>query len=298
VTAPEDSCTDIDYCSYDNTFWLVANASKRLYKISPTGTVLRQFSLAFADYPLGVTEHEAEHKVYISDRRLLGQTVQRLFVLDTAGNLLDTIIHPVSGNYGSRCLSLDFGTPSNPPSLVNLFTWFDDEGLVIDSIGVVEVDRVNYTVLNKFKFDNSDWNPRGVEVDPRDGSYWVTIMQGTTPVNQIMKVIGFNYGVGVEEEGRLPARPARLSVEALPNPFSGRTMLSVALSGTGAVDLKVYDNNGRLVRTLASASPVSGRASWAWDGRDRDGKAVAPGVYFYRASAAGDEAWGKVVLSR
>jgi hypothetical protein len=298
VTAPEDSCTDIDYCSYDNTFWLVGNASKTLYKITPTGTVLRQFSLAFADYPLGVTEFEDEHTVFISDRRNQGQTQQRLFVLDTAGNLLDTIIHPVAGNYGSRCLSLDDGTPTNPPSLINLFTWFNVGGTAIDSTGVLEIDRVGNTVLNRFKFTNTAWNPRGVEVDPRDGSYWITIMQGTTPDNQIMKVVGFNYGVGVEEERGLPARPTRLKVEAFPNPFTGRTMLSVALPGTGAVDLKVFDNNGRLVRVLASGAPVSRRANWAWDGRDRDGRTVAPGVYFYRASAAGDEAWGKVILSR
>jgi hypothetical protein len=260
--------------------------------------VLRQFTVPQADYPCGLVEYDDEHKLYLTDRRLAGQSQQRIFVYDTAGTILDTIIHPQSGYYGSRCLALDYRTPTNPPSFVNIFTWFDAQGTTLDSTGMLEIDRVGNTIMHHYRFTNTAWNIRGVEVDPRDGSYWVTIMQGGTTDNQILKVVGFNYGVGVEEERpgfRVDNRPVLVS--AMPNPFTRGTVLSVSLVQPGRVDLRVYDNNGRMVRELAAGANVAVRGSFLWDGRDDAGRSVAPGIYFYRVQAVGNEAWGKVVLS-
>ena len=299
VTLPNDSCTDIDYITYDDAFWVVCNPQKIVYKISPTGAVLSQFSVAFADYPCGITEYEPEHKLYISDRRTgLGAT-QLIYVTDTLGNVLDTITHPMQATYGTRCLALDGRCPSNPPSLLNIYTWFDATGTYLDSCGMYELDRVDSTVLNGYVFPNTAWNIRGIECDPRDGSYWITIMQGGTTENMIFKVVGFNYdGTGIEEPGpRLPAAADRVVVRAQPNPFTGSTNLSVRLPAAGSVDLKVYDNNGRVVRTLARSSPVTAQALFPWDGRNEKGETVAPGIYFYRVKSATAEAWGKVVLS-
>jgi len=140
----------------------------------------------------------------------------------------------------------------------------------------------------------------GIEYDPRDASYWITIAQGGADSNMIVKVAGFNFGrrAGVAEP-RLgsPDATSRLVVRAQPNPFSGSTNLSVRLPAAGSVDLKVYDNSGRVVRTLARGASVTARALFPWDGRNDKGEAVAPGIYFYRVKSATAEAWGKVVLS-
>jgi len=300
VTTPEDSCTDIDYCAYDNTFWIVANPRKVVYKITPTGTVIRQFNVPQADYPCGLVEHEEEHKLYLSDRRLAGQPQQRYFVYDTLGNILDTLIHPVSGYYGTRCLALDYRSPTNGPSLLNMFSWFDATGSYLDSCGMLEIDRVNNTLLNRFRFANTEWNMRGIECDPRDGSYWVTIMEyASGSNNQILKVHGFNEGVGVAEEGPgvLP-RSSGIQLAAVPNPFTGTTLLSVQLATPGTIDLSVYDNAGRVVRRLAANQPVTRQAGFVWDGRDELGRTVARGIYFYCVKSSQNEAWGKVVLNR
>jgi flagellar basal-body rod modification protein FlgD len=90
----------------------------------------------------------------------------------------------------------------------------------------------------------------------------------------------------------------RLVVRAQPNPFTQGTVLSVRLPAAGSVDLKVYDNNGRVVRTLASGTTVGTRALFPWDGRNERGQTVPPGIYFYRVKSATAEAWGKAVLSR
>jgi subtilisin family serine protease len=297
ITAPQDSCTDIDYARYDNGLWLVCNPQKTMYKLSPTGSVMNQFSLSFESYPMGVTEYEALHTVYESDRRTSAPARQMIYMTDTLGSLQGSFTHPLVGPYGTRCLALDGRASTNPPSLLNIWAWYNSSGTTTDSFGMYELDRVGDTVLNGYVFPNKAWDLRGIEYDPRDGSYWITIWSGASTNNMIMKVAGFNYGkVGIAEPGPRPAGPrARLEVLAQPNPFTRRTDLSVALPPAANIDLRIYDNSGRVVKTLAHGST---RSSFTWDGRNDDGKAVAPGVYFYRAQSASEQAWGKVVLSR
>ncbi len=297
VTLPEDSCTDLDYCAYDNTFWILANPRKVVYKITPTGSVVRQFTVPQADYPCGIVEHDAEHKIYVSDRRLAGQTQQRVFVYDTLGTILDTFIHPLSGNYGSRCLALDDRCPVNPPSLLNIFTWFDAGGTAIESIGMLEVNRGDFTLRNRYRFSNSSWNIRGIEYDPRDGSYWISIMQDNTGGNnRIFKVVGFNYGTGVEERP-MTNLLAEGEVSARPNPFTGTTLITAAPRAVGTVELRIFDGSGRLVH-LAGQTADKGRVAFNWNGRSGSGASLSPGIYFYRLEGAGLKAFGKLILSR
>jgi len=299
ITAPQDSCTDIDYTAHANALWLVCNPQKALYKISPSGSVLGQYSLSYASYPVGVTEDEAGHTLFISDRGTTPSAQQLIDVADTLGHRQYPISHPLQGPYGTRCLALDGRCPTNSPSLLNAWAWYNASGGTVDSCGMYELDRVSDTVLSGYVFPIKTWDVRGIECDPRDGSYWITLRGGSSN-NMIMKVAGFNYGkVGVEEPApRLPGAADRLVVLARPNPFTGRTNLSVQLSAAGSIDLRVYDNSGRVVRTLASGAAVTARAQFAWDGRNDDGQAVAPGIYFYRVQIATAQVWGKVILSR
>ncbi len=299
ITAPQDSCTDIDYIAHADALWLVGSPQKTLYKLNPSGAVLGQYSVSYASYPYGVTDHEAGRTVLISDRQTTPSATQLIYAADTLGHRQYPITHPLQGPYGTRGLALDGRCPTNPPSLVNIWAWYNAAGGHRDSSGMYEMDRLGISVINRYVFPNREWDVRGIECDPRDGSYWVTFALGATD-NMIVKVVGFNYGrVGVEEPGpRLPEVAGRLAVLAQPNPFTGRTNLAVQLPAAGNIDLRVYDNGGRMVKTLASGAAVKARALFPWDGRDEAGQTVAPGVYFYRVQSATEQAWGKVVLSR
>ena len=299
IPAPQDSCTDIGYVSYDNGFWVSCNPQKIMYKIGTTGSVRHQFSLTLA-YPIGVTEHEAAHTLYLSDRRLSPSSRQMIYLTDTLGYSQGSFQHPLVGPYGTRSLALDGRSSTNPPSLLNAWAWYNASGSLVDSCGMYEIDRVGDTVLNGYVFPIKTWDVRGIEYDPRDGSYWLTIMKGGTSNNMIVKVAGFNYGkAGVEEPSfGLPGAADRLSAFAQPNPFAGRTNFSVRMSAAGSIDLRIYDNSGRVVRTLAQGHAAGARAQFAWDGRSDDGRALAPGIYFFRVRSSTDQAWGKVILSR
>ncbi|MEZ4655611.1 MAG: aryl-sulfate sulfotransferase [Candidatus Eisenbacteria bacterium] len=67
-----------------------------------------------------------------------------------------------------------------------------------------------------------------------------------------------------------------------PNPFAGSTVIPFLVPSPGLVSLVVYDAHGRLVRVLVDEWMESGLHRETWDGRDRHGREVADGLYFYR----------------
>jgi hypothetical protein len=83
-----------------------------------------------------------------------------------------------------------------------------------------------------------------------------------------------------------------------PNPFAASTAIAFSLARETAVDLRIYDLAGRLVRTIAPARLGPGRHHVVWDGLDDTGGRVAKGVYLLRLRASGFEARRKLVLLR
>jgi hypothetical protein len=82
-----------------------------------------------------------------------------------------------------------------------------------------------------------------------------------------------------------------------PNPFNPSTVIRYDVpAGGGAVNLRIYDVGGRLVRTLVDGFEAAGRKSVAWHGKNNRGELVATGVYFYRMTAPGFERTRKMVL--
>jgi beta propeller repeat protein len=81
-----------------------------------------------------------------------------------------------------------------------------------------------------------------------------------------------------------------------PNPFNPRTTVSYSVPVPGAVELRVYDVRGSLVRTLVDEAVAAGLHAVTWDGRDDRGASVGSGVYFVRLSSRGDVRTQRVVL--
>ncbi|MGB1716851.1 MAG: FlgD immunoglobulin-like domain containing protein [Candidatus Latescibacterota bacterium] len=50
----------------------------------------------------------------------------------------------------------------------------------------------------------------------------------------------------------------------------------------------IYDLQGRLVRTVRTGDGVAGRYQLSWDGRDKSGQRVRPGLYLFRLHVDGD----------
>jgi hypothetical protein len=86
----------------------------------------------------------------------------------------------------------------------------------------------------------------------------------------------------------IPHEPARYEFalyQNVPNPFNPSTRISYELPARSAVALRVYDVDGRIVRTVVDAEQGPGSFSVEWNGWNDRGHPVASGVYFYRLEA-------------
>ena len=70
-----------------------------------------------------------------------------------------------------------------------------------------------------------------------------------------------------------------------PNPFNPSTSIRYVLPRSGKVSLRIYDQRGRLVRTLVDGAEEAGEWTVVWDGRSEDGMRVSSGVYLYQLKA-------------
>jgi len=82
----------------------------------------------------------------------------------------------------------------------------------------------------------------------------------------------------------------------VPNPFSPETVIRFSLAERGHVSLRVYDVQGRPVRTLVNGEIGPDRYEAGWEGLDDSGRRVGPGVYFYKLEAPGYARTMKMVL--
>lgn len=72
-----------------------------------------------------------------------------------------------------------------------------------------------------------------------------------------------------------------------PNPLNPEAVVTLDVSKSGPVSLRVYDLNGRLVRTLFEAEGTEWQTiDVRFDGRDAGGRSLASGRYFLRSDMA------------
>ncbi|NIR50679.1 choice-of-anchor B family protein [candidate division KSB1 bacterium] len=70
-----------------------------------------------------------------------------------------------------------------------------------------------------------------------------------------------------------------------PNPFNPETTISYQLAEQSPVKITIYNQIGKIVRTLLNASQTAGLHRIKWDGKDDAGRAMSSGIYFYQVTA-------------
>jgi len=122
-------------------------------------------------------------------------------------------------------------------------------------------------------------------------------------IDPIKGMIWFAHDGGVTRYSRKDLRNAEkmmtseapAEVKAYPNPFrpkQGQRLVIDNISEDSFVS--IYNRGGALVKSFYDSDVLGGRAEW--DGTDKTGKLVAPGVYHYVVRKGSKKKTGKIIL--
>jgi WD40 repeat protein len=123
------------------------------------------------------------------------------------------------------------------------------------------------------------------------GFYYAYIFINPTIINPTI-ITGVFRGGG---EGREFPNATQL-LQNYPNPFNPNTNIEYQLSKRGSVEISIYDNNGRLVKTLLNTEQYPGNYTIQWDGKNDAGATVASGTYFYQVKSDNVQLVKKMLL--
>ena len=293
---PPDTVSDVAYSYYDDNLWVTGYKNmRRCWKIDKAGTSLRWFSSPANDYGCGMAfNYQDGNEIWFADRRTaLGQTAY-IYVSDTLGSATQYDC-PIQGYMNARCLGYD----SLGHSYIHVNTFFNSGGTTLDSAGIYEYQGVPPTWTGKYFHTQSGWNIRGIGFDPRDGNYWITIVQGApSGDNSIVKVKGFYTPVVTVEEipGVLQITSSKLTL--YPSIFTNGINIKLQVLKGRHAALRVYDAAGRVVKHFDVSCHVSSRQTLAWQGCDDQGRRVPAGVYFVRFETDDYQKTEKAILLR
>lgn len=74
----------------------------------------------------------------------------------------------------------------------------------------------------------------------------------------------------------------KINLMVSPNPATKYPVITFSIGKEGKVKLRIYDVSGKLVKELLNQKMKPGKYSILWDKKDRKGKMVGSGIYFYR----------------
>ena len=91
--------------------------------------------------------------------------------------------------------------------------------------------------------------------------------------------------------------PERFEVfQNYPNPFNLETVISYALDKKSDVRINIFNILGQTVQSYFYPQQSPGFYDVAWNGSDRDGRAITSGIYFYRIESTSNSHTRKMVL--
>jgi hypothetical protein len=131
----------------------------------------------------------------------------------------------------------------------------------------------------------------GFRNDPVDGG---CVYVSSIAESWIWRYRVHNPPTDIGEGTKVPAPGCVFS--AGPNPARSFVRFSYAAAGT--VDIRIYDADGRLVRSALSDASSSAVRHATWDLDDNTGRQVARGVYFCKLTAGGTTLQRKLVVER
>jgi len=173
--------------------------------------------------------------------------------------------------------------------------------------GIVSMCAGSITTLSANSGNNHSyqWKKNGSNISgatnsalivTESGKYKVTITNTNTGCSKTSKVTTVNITC---KAGQV-LNNEKLSVS--PNPFSQTTVISFELVKDENVSIRIFDVEGRLIRTLASGALNAGVYALTWDSRDNPhgsgGNAMDEGIYFLQLQSSDFSQTEKLMVTK
>ena len=191
-------------------------------------------------------------------------------------------------------------TQYSSPKIINTILWNDSPEEIRDSMGPINILYSNiqggwvgegnidadplFMDVENGNFNLSEGSPcvdAGIAFFTWDGDTLVnlpdTAFSGNAPD---MGAIESEFIAAIGEQAVLPTEFALH--QNYPNPFNPLTTIRYQLPFATDVQLVVYDMLGRYVITLVDEHTEPGYQKVTWDGKNKFGRNVSTGMYFYR----------------
>jgi hypothetical protein len=147
------------------------------------------------------------------------------------------------------------------------------------------------------------YSPSELGIYYYDDDQWIYIGGIPDVTTQTIKVRSWKLGLFQIQAGPHGTIPSELIVpdryvleQNYPNPFNPKTKINYQLPRSGYTTLKIYDVQGREIRTLVNNFQNTGNYSINWDGCANNNVQVASGVYFYRLKSGKFDRSNKMML--
>ncbi len=164
-----------------------------------------------------------------------------------------------------------------------------------------ELDNISTAIRINPQYIEANNSPTGSEYSYTDQEiemnisyyYWLE----STEVSGYIEYFGpISLKIGEGEDIIDPVITLTNLKENYPNPFNPQTKFEFYVKEGESASFKIFNLKGQVIQSLDNIT--SGKGEYTWDGRDKSGKHVASGIYFYSLKSQSYSSVKKMVLSK
>lgn len=233
-----------------------------------------------------------------------GQMLPESFVMRKYNPLFDVRIFYYSYNSLQDCYQSGLYSRAMVDSVqtyeYNEGTWYAEElhyynygaynNLIHIGVNQYDLEYMVYPDYQPSQF-NYSFTPEGYLT----GQYW-GVDDGLAPPTWGSTTYTWELPTASDDPVLTPCPAPQIS--AYPNPFRQDTNLKLRITAPGEIKLGIYNLRGQLVRNLVEEFRTEGTHNITWDGRDGNGRELAPGIYFLKLESGGSVTSSKLIHLR
>ena len=168
-----------------------------------------------------------------------------------------------------------FGNPASPLVVGRAYSFAFGSGLATDGESVYAAELAGVTVLDV----RTSFDPQVL------GHVQIPFAMGIDVYGQLVVAGAGSLGIAILPEQCSPTATSSSAHETMtqvwfPNPFQNRSSLSIQAEVMAPLRVDIYDVTGRLRFRWEASALAPGNHRIEWNGEDRTGNRVPPGVYF------------------